>query len=741
MIEIRSGKHELIIKKHFYLIGVLLLSFMLFCPFLLKASANENVTPKDSINWVNQFMADVIKVQKSRRNLPFTRDSYVKNRLTLDEGPKKMFGKSIKYYSNINNNQLVWLNESYSQLHFSKKTGYKEQVNATKSYGKYPSWEFKSAAQLCVNFSEDLVKFEALSDKNFVSPLAQNAFGFYNYELIHKGIDELTVQVTPKHRFSPTFIGQMVFDINSCRLKHLDLKVSGDKGINFIDTLQVVQEYHKNEDRVPAYTLLKYNGGVLKFFFSGSSQAVFTKEKTPSKFYQDFKKQEIVKDDSSAFRPAVLKANRKVFLSLQERLSYEHQDSVNKKRRGKPIIDSLEKLEPRIKILPLLFSDKIITSENKRRAIVFDPIVPAFFFNTVEGFGISYGVSFIRFNQNNTSWSLTPRVRYGFENKELNSDFSASWYYKPKKRGTLNFSIGSTYLDLNPNGSLSSLQNTLNTLFFEQNFMKLYRKEYISTGIGRELVSNLYLSVGTELAKNYSVTNTQDFVFRDIKERNFSSNNPISPALEDKLFPNYTSFFINSSLIYTLKQPYITKDKIKIYNLPLGPRFILTYKKGIPNVLNSSSDYNYIEGEIQHEKLDMGLWGYGSYSVAAGTFFNKKSVYYPEWRHFSGNLALIFNPGLRSFHLLDFYTYSTNRYFLEGHFEHNFNQFFTNRIPQLRKLKLQELLGGAYLYQPEKGNYFELYAGIKRLIFRADYAVSFNEHGVLNQGFKISYNF
>ncbi len=735
----RRVKHKFIVKKYPTLGWVLLSYLLLLCPTFSQATNYQ--TTKDSTDWVNQFMADVIKSQKQRRNLPFTKEGYIKNKLTLDEGPERMFGKSIRYYGNINKNQLVWLNESYSHLHFDKKTGYKEKVNATKSYGKYPSWEFKSAAQLSLNFSENLVKFESLSDKSFVSPLAQNAFEYYNYQLIHKDSVQITIQVSPKRKFSPTFTGQLVFDINSCQLKHLDLKISGDKGINFIDTLQIIQDYQPEEDFVPNYTLLKYTGDVLKFFFSGSSQAVFSEKKVSTDFYDEFRKNETVRDDSSAFHSALLKANRKVPLTLQERLSYQYQDSINRYQKNKSPIDSIEKLSSRIKILPLLFSDKEWVSKNKRSAIVFDPIIPAFFFNTVEGFGVNYGLSFLKFNEDNISWSVTPRVRYGFENEELNSDLSVSWYYKPKKRGTLNFSTGNTYLDLNPNGSISTLQNTLSTLFFEQNFMKLYRKEYVSAGIGRELVGNLYLSVGTELANNYSVTNTQDFVFRDIKERNFSSNNPITPALEDKLFPDYTSFFINSSLIYTLKQPYITKDKIKIYKLPLGPRFILTYKKGIPNVASSSSDYNYLEAEIQHEKLDTGLWGYGSYSIAAGKFFNSKSNYYPEWRHFSGNLSLIFNPSLRSFHLLDFYTYSTNQYFIEGHLEHNFNQFFSNRIPQLRKLKIQELIGGGYLYQPEKGNYFEVYAGLKRLIFRADYAVSFNEFGVLNHGIKISYNF
>ncbi len=694
----------------------------------------------DSLKWFNEFMRDVIEVQKHRKDSAFTTATYIKNRLILDKAREKIFGLRISSHSGVEDNQLVWLNESYSYLNFQKNIGFKELIKANKSFGKYPSWEFKSAAQLSINFSEDLIKFESISDKSFVSPLAHNAFRFYNYRLAERTDEEVTVEVVPKSKFSPTFTGQMTFNINTCQLKHLDLTVTGDKGINFMDSLRVIQSYKKN-DVIPKFTLLKYNGGVFKFYFSGSSYAAFENNEQVNGFERSFSKNEVVKDDSSSYRPALLVAHRAIPLTLQERLSYEHKDSVDRTIKRKPIIDSLNRLESRIRILPLLFSDKIWKSRNERRAIILDPIVPAFFFNTVEGFGIDYGLTFLEYFQNNRNISVNPRIRYGLSNGELNTDLSVSWYYKPKRRGTLNFSIGSTYRDLNPNGSLTTLQNTLNTLFFDQNFMKLYRKEYISVGIGRELVGNLYFSLGTEVARNYSVTNTRDYIFNQIKEKNFSSNNPISPELEDKLFPDHTSFYVNSSLIYTLRQPYITKDGVKIYKLPLGPRFIVSYRKGIPKAFHSASDYNYIDAEIQHEKLDMGLWGYGSYSVIAGTFFNEKNVFYPEWRHFSGNLALIFNPGLRSFHLLNFYTFSTNQYFLEGHIEHNFNQFFSNRVPVLRKLKAQELLGGAYLFQPEKGHYFESYVGIRRLMFRADFAVSFNKFGILDKGFKISYNF
>jgi hypothetical protein len=62
-------------------------------------------------------------------------------------------------------------------------------------------------------------------------------------------------------------------------------------------------------------------------------------------------------------------------------------------------------------------------------------------------------------------------------------------------------------------------------------------------------------------------------------------------------------------------------------------------------------------------------------------------------------------------------------------------------IPLIRSLKIQELIGGAYLYQPQKGNYFEVYGGFKKLMFRIDYAMSFDSFGKLNQGFKLSYDF
>jgi hypothetical protein len=137
----------------------------------------------------------------------------------------------------------------------------------------------------------------------------------------------------------------------------------------------------------------------------------------------------------------------------------------------------------------------------------------------------------------------------------------------------------------------------------------------------------------------------------------------------------------------------------------------------------------------------MGLWGYTSFLAGVGKFLNNKNMYYPDFKHFAGNISTIFPPNLRKFQYLDFYQFSTNQQYFEAHLEHNFAGFFMNKIPLLRKAKLEEFIGGGYLSSPEKRNYKEFYFGIQRLVLRASYGFAYDGGRKLTQGFRISYGF
>jgi hypothetical protein len=87
---------------------------------------------------------------------------------------------------------------------------------------------------------------------------------------------------------------------------------------------------------------------------------------------------------------------------------------------------------------------------------------------------------------------------------------------------------------------------------------------------------------------------------------------------------------------------------------------------------------------------------------------------------------------------LDYYTHSTAGQFVEAHVSHNFSGFIFNKIPLIRKLKLQELVGFNYLKTPNLGHYNEWYAGLQWLNFKVFYGQSNDLNLAKNRGIRIA---
>ena len=152
-------------------------------------------------------------------------------------------------------------------------------------------------------------------------------------------------------------------------------------------------------------------------------------------------------------------------------------------------------------------------------------------------------------------------------------------------------------------------------------------------------------------------------------------------------------------------------------------------------------DYDLLEADISKENINLGLYGRTSFFIGAGKFLNANSLYYPDYKQFAGNEVSLYKSGLNSFLLLDYYRFSTPDQYLEGHLEHNFSGFITNKIPLLRKLKLQEIADINYLSTPQLKNYTELGVGIQYLAFRLMYGTSFNSGSNMRNGIRIGLSF
>ncbi len=158
-------------------------------------------------------------------------------------------------------------------------------------------------------------------------------------------------------------------------------------------------------------------------------------------------------------------------------------------------------------------------------------------------------------------------------------------------------------------------------------------------------------------------------------------------------------------------------------------------------MFGSDVDYDLLSADISKEDISMGMYGKTSFYLGAGKFFNANSIYYPDYKQFSGNEVLFYQSGINSFLLLDYYKFSTYTQYVEGHLEHNFSGFITNKIPLIRKFKLQEIVDFNYLSTPVLRNYMELGFGLQYLNFRVMYGESFNSGSNIKNGVRIGVSF
>ena len=698
-----------------------------------------------------EIIRQAIKSRKKHLNeiKSYKTDVYIKGVQKLVGAPKKFFGRDVQKTLDLDTNRkgIIYLSESQSIFSFMRPDKIKEEMVSSKVSGRNNGFSFNKASDMLINFYENLLlQGSGLSSRSFVSPVSDNALFYYKYKLLgtteEDGLTINKIQVIPRRKNDPVFRGIIYIADDSWRIMGTNLYLTEDAGINFVDTLNIGQQFVKAGNvYLPSTTKFEFNGKALGFKFEGYFVGIFSNYDIHPNFPKNYFTAEILKITKTVNKKDSLywMNNRPIPLTDEETYDYKRKDSIALRKTTKHYLDSTERESNKFSPVKLFLTGYRLNKRYEKKSIFFDPIVRSVFFNTVEGFALKYGISFTQRLEDRKFYSIRPEVRYGFSNHIFTANISGNYYYDPLKRANISAGFGSDIVDLNRFGSMSLLSNSINTLLFERNLSKFYKKEFANIATTRELADGLQAVINVDYSKNYTLKNTSNYKIRNLKDEEYTTNNPLAPTVETPLFPNYSALSISASLTYTIGQKYITRPDAKIYEDSKYPRFSLGYRKGIKGLLSSDVDYDLISLEIYQERISMGLFGYASFVVGAGKFLNNNSVFYPENKHFRGNNSTIFPPNLRKFRYLDFYQHSTDSQYLETHFEHNFAGFLLNKIPLLRKLKFEEVVGMNYLTLPGKKNYKEFYFGIQRLGFGVSYGYAYDGNKKVEQGFRIAY--
>jgi hypothetical protein len=123
--------------------------------------------------------------------------------------------------------------------------------------------------------------------------------------------------------------------------------------------------------------------------------------------------------------------------------------------------------------------------------------------------------------------------------------------------------------------------NTITSLYFVQNFMKIYEKDFVHMFHRIDLINGLEFSAGFEYAHRRSLTNNTDFSFLNPLDNTFTSNIPARAHLEESGFSSHRAAIIDVGLHFTPRHFYRLTGKRKVMLYSPFPTFSMVYKGGI----------------------------------------------------------------------------------------------------------------------------------------------------------------
>ncbi|WP_460694655.1 DUF5686 and carboxypeptidase regulatory-like domain-containing protein [Mucilaginibacter puniceus] len=685
----------------------------------------------------------------------FSSTVYIKGVQRLTDAPKSLLKDGVNRVLDLDSNGrgIIYQSESVSNFSFQQPNQIKEVTVASKMEGITPTFSYNKASDLLANFYNNVFYVEGLSSRGFTSPISSHALSVYNYQLIGSTLENgrtiHKIQITPKRYHDQAFRGFIYIIDGDWRLYSVNLTLNSDaNALNLVDTMRISQQYVPVKDNVwmPGSIQYDYKGNVLGFKFDGYYLGIYNNYKfdiaTPPGYFNG----EILRIDTAANTKTAdyWAAIRPVPLTTQEALDFRKKDSLATVQKTDAYIDSLHKANNSFSPLPYLIFGYTATSRNNKDSLYVFPFIQTLYYNTVEGLGINLKARYTKVFNDFRTYSITPALRYALGNKLFSANIATSYTYDPSHSGNFFFNIGSDILDLNNVGTRSLYFNTLSTLLYENNYVKYYRSQFGTFGYQRELSNGILWTASLSYGTRTQLYNTSYYKIFDNKNQEFTSNNPLAPLApaDDRsfLFPKHQALTFSTSVKFTFNQQYITRPTGKIFLPSKYPTLTINYRKGINKVFGSDVNYDFASADISQYNIRIGLSGYSSFKLTGGGFMNTKSLYFMDFNHFLGNQGTTFDPTyIGSFHFLPFYTYSTSSAFLEAHYQHNFSGSILRRIPWVRKLKIEEIVGANYLTTRGNNNYSEFYVGIQRLIFRIDYGVSFMGDKKYLQGIRIFY--
>jgi hypothetical protein len=712
-----------------------------------QITLNEVVINKKD-NPANDVIRSAIAAKKnnSEATSKYTSDFYSRGIFRIKDAPKKILGQKFDFFDEVldsTRSGILYLSETVSKITFQKPDKLKETIVASKVSGNDNGFSFNNAASANFDFYDNYIPFRV----NVVSPIADNAFSYYKYKLEGTFFDAdkqqiNKIKVTPKRTSEPAVEGYIYIVEDSWAIYAMDVSITGSQiqtpAMTLLSLKQSFSYNSKNNIWVKNTQTLDFTAGIFDIKLSGRFTYVYNNYVFEPKFNNKTFTAETLSFEDGANKKDdnFWDKIRPVPLTTEESTDYVKKDILQEKKKSKTYLDSIDAKGNKFSAFDVIMGYTYKNSY-KKWELGYDGLIRGLGFNTVQGFNVNSGFSFRRRDEDTRTFStIGTNFNYGIVEKKLRATASYVNRFNNTNYSELRVTAGSSVAQFNAENPISRVANSVSTLFFKDNYMKLYEKDFVKASFGREIINGLFMNASVDYSeRNPLYNNTYRVILQDHNDW-FTSNNPLLP--NDHFTPAFNKHNLVKATIdarITFKQEYWTRPDGKFnFKNDKFPVLHVGFEKGFAGSENKYN-FDHLNTRLTYD-ITLGNKGNLAMNLKAGKFFNANNIAFVDYKHFNGNQTHIGQSDryLNVFNLLPYYVASTNDAYFEGHFEHDDQGYIMNKIPLLNKLKSTLVLGYHNLSVPERKTYHEFTVGLDNLgfgkfkFFRLDYVHSYQNH-------------
>ncbi|WP_323787798.1 DUF5686 and carboxypeptidase regulatory-like domain-containing protein [Psychroserpens sp.] len=720
-------------------------------PFNLDAElADEEISLNEVVVTAGENPANAIirqAIAKRKVNLEkiqsYKADFYSRGLIRIKDAPEKLLGQEIGDLGgglDSTRSGVIYLSETISKLEFLRPNKLKEKIIASKVSGDDKGFSFNNA----IDVEFDLYSNTIELGNQIISPIANNAFGYYRYALEGVFYDDRghlinKIKATPRRKNDPVFEGFIYIVEDQWTIYAAELDITGTQArIPAVDKVTITQNYAFSEQgnlwtKMSQNIDFKY--GLFGIKGDGRFTAVYSNYSINVGLTRKDFSREIVSfaDEANKKDSMFWTSLRPVPLTDEEITDYIKKDSIQIVRDSKVYKDSVDQVNNKFKIGNIIGGYTFNNTYENWSAGITSPI-EAISFNTVQGWNGNVGGFYTKnFDDFKRFLSVNGSINYGFSDDRLRGTLSTTYKFNNTSRPFLTISGGIQATQFNATDPISRLENTVSTLFFEDNYMKLYDRSFAQVSFTEEIFNGFRLYSFLSYERRKALFNTTEQVFFPEGDDVYTSNNPLDESAYGiapfethnivKLDVYARINFGQEYLSYPDSKFNITKDKY--------PTLLVGYEKGLGATID---DYNFDQVKARiYQSFNISNKGRFSYNIRAGKFFNADDISFVDFKHFNGNQTHVSQKGNYTdvFNNLGYYDLSTNDSYVELHAEHDFNGFILSRIPLLEKLNFNLVVGAHAISTPNHKPYQEYTIGVDNIgwgkwrFLRVDYVRSY----------------